>query len=197
MINFLTELGKCLLFIIAIPFLILLSIPLGIYAFVNYVIGMIQTLQGKKPSIVTEFDQKPSDLPRDLKIQPNVLGNPYSEFMKQPSISNNSTTTNSNNVTNSNNTMNNSNNTTNYIFNNVPDPFNKDQSNDQVKKEEKKDEKEPITTFVPADDEKENKVIDTEVKEVPLTDYRSLVGDTKKIEDKKFNSLPSPKEDRK
>ena len=196
MINFLTELGKCLLFIIAIPFLILLSIPLGIYAFVNYIIGMIHTFQGNKPTIVTEFDQKPSDLPRDLKIQPNVLGNPYSEFMKQPSVTNTSTTTNSNNVTNSNNTMNNSNNTTNYIFNNVSNPFN----NNQVKKEETKEDEEkeePIITFVPADNEKESKVIDTEVKEVPLTDYRSLVGDTKKIEDKKLNSLPSPKEDRK
>lgn len=187
MMNFITELGKCLLFILAVPVIILLSIPLGIYAFVNYVIGVVNTFQGKKPSIVTEFDQKPSDLPRNLTIQPIVGPNPYSDFMERPS---DPSITNSNNVTNSNNTMNNSNNTTNYIFNNVPNPFDKNQN---ANPGESKD-RESLGTFIPASKE-EPKVVDIKPEEIPLTDYRSLVDDSKKLSEGKYGSLPSSKED--
>lgn len=114
------------------PLLIILSIPLGIYAFINYVIGVINTFRGKKPSIVTEFDQKDTD-DAMIKANPYLGENPYAQYMQETTVSNN--TINSNNVTNSNNTT--TNNTTNYIFNNV-NPF---QQNQQV---QPKDEKEEI-----------------------------------------------------
>ena len=101
MIKSLLEIGKCLLFIILLPLLIILSIPLGIYAFINYVIGVINTFRGKKPSIVTEFDQKETD-DAMIKANPYLGENPYAQYMQETTVSNN--TINSNNVTNSNNT---------------------------------------------------------------------------------------------
>ena len=194
MIKSLLEIGKCLLFIILLPLLIILSIPLGIYAFINYVIGVINTFRGKKPSIVTEFDQKETD-DAMIKANPYLGENPYAQYMQETTVSNN--TINSNNVTNSNNTTNanntTTNNSTNYIFNNV-NPF---QQNQQVQPKDEKEEirdEDDIMTFTPEDrkiEDSEKKILEADVKEVPLTDYRQIEERYKQIQDSSSNqSLP-------
>lgn len=190
MIKSLLEIGKCLLFIILLPLLIILSIPLGIYAFINYVIGVINTFRGKKPSIVTEFDQKETD-DAMIKANPYLGENPYAQYMQETTVSNN--TINSNNMTNSNNTKNSNNtttnNTTNYIFNNV-NPF---QQNQQVQPKDEKEEirdEDDIVTFTPEDrkiKDSDKKILEADVKEVPLTDYRQIEERYKQIQDSSSN----------
>lgn len=98
--------GAKLLFALSIPLLVLASLPLGLYAFFLYAKGIVDTIRGRKPSIVTEFDevkrQGPSSFPDPFGANPIPQG-----------VINSNNTIDSHDVTNSNNTTQ----TTNYYFN--------------------------------------------------------------------------------
>lgn len=185
MIKFVKDILKIILTVICAPIWALVLIVFFIFGIVNYFIGSIKFLFGKKYSLYTRWDPVMSNNNQQNNQQGltvNNIMNPYGEFLPSNNTVNN--TTNNINVTNNTTTTTNSNNSTinNYYFSDKTNEK-KNESQEETKELNDSNENEFKPTFVVTPDVIEDKKVEQisgEKKPIELENHKYLPNIEKK-----------------